>query len=121
MQNVQKVVRLEWQAIVVHYGFILDELQHELRTDLVLAHLAKRRLLSLMEAKDINKDNHSQLQKVYAMLRALESNNVVGRLPTFCAALTSAGQTDLAERIMQSEYLVIIYIVLQCKALAITM
>ena len=110
MQNVQKVVRLEWQAIMVHYGIILDELQHELQTQLVLGHLVRRRLLSLEIAKNIDREKHGEFQKISAIMLALGENDVVGRLPTFCAALTSAGQTHLADRIMQSEYLVKVYL-----------
>ena len=99
MQNEFKVIRLEWQAIHVNYSYMLEEMP----VDSIVPHLVERRLLSPTQAKSVN-DLGSRLEKVSALLQALRGNNVVGRLPTFCAALISAGLSHIAERLSKSKW-----------------
>ena len=104
MQNEHKVVRLEWQAIHVNYSYLLDEMAPAQ----LVPHLVERRLLTPEKAKEV-KEKGSRLQKVSTILQALFVNRVLGRLPTFCAALISAGQPHIAERLADSECCVGIY------------
>ena len=98
MQNEHKVFRLEWQAIHVNYSYLLDEMAPAQ----LVPHLVERRLLTPEKAKEV-KEKGSRLQKVSTILQALFVNRVLGRLPTFCAALISAGQPHIAERLADSE------------------
>ena len=106
MQNEHKVVRLEWQAIHVNYSYLQDEMAPAQ----LVPHLVERRLLTPEKAKEV-KEKGSRLQKVSTILQALMENLhadlVVGTLPTFCAALISAGQPHIAERLADSEYCII--------------
>ena len=99
MQNEYKVIRLEWQAIHVHYSYMLEEMP----AGKVVPHLVERRLLSPTRAKEV-KDLSSRLEKVSALLQALRVNSVVGILPTFCAALISAGLSHIAVRLSNSKW-----------------
>ena len=102
MQNEHKVIRLEWQAIHVHYSYMLDEMS----PDAVVPYLVERRLLSPERAKEVNEIS-SRLGKVTTILQALQGKIIVGLLPTFCAALISAGLSQIAERLTESEYMVL--------------
>ena len=99
MQNEHKVIRLEWQAIHVHYSYMLDEMS----PDAVVPYLVERRLLSPEQAQEVNEIS-SRLGKVTAILQALQGKIIVGRLPTFCAALISAGLSQISDRLTESEY-----------------
>ena len=101
MQNKHKVIRLAWQAIHVHYSYMLDEMS----PDAVVPYLVERRLLSSEQAKEVNEVS-SRPGKVTTILQALDEKEIVGRLPTFCAALISAGLSQLAERLTESERMV---------------
>ena len=92
------MVRLEWQAIHTNYSYILDELA----PDGLVPFLEERRLLSQEKAQDV-RGKSSRLQKLSTILQAMKESNIVGRLPTFCAALISAGQPHIAERLVHSE------------------
>ena len=98
LQNEHTVVRLEWQAIHTNYSYILDELA----PDGLVPYLEERRLLSQEKAQDVM-GKSSRLQKVSTILQALKESNIVGTLPTFCAALISAGQPHIARRLAHSE------------------
>ena len=98
MQNEHTVIRLEWQAIHTNYSYILDELA----PDGLVPYLEARRLLSREKAQDVT-GKSSRMQKVSTILQALRERSIVGRLPTFCAALTSAGQPHIARRLDYSE------------------
>ena len=74
----------------------------EMPADSVVPHLVERRLLSPTQAKEV-KDLGSRLEKVSVVLQALRGNMVVGRLPTFCATLISAGLSHIAERLSNSK------------------
>ena len=92
-------MRLEWEAIHVNYSYLLDQMA----PDEVLPHLAVRRLLTPEEVKEV-RGKTSQHQKTIAILRALDGHRVVGKLPTFCAALAStAGQEYIAEKLTHCE------------------
>ena len=98
MQNEHTVIRLEWQAIRTNYSYILDELA----PDGLVPYLEERRLLSREKAQDVT-GKSSRLQKVSTILQALKETTIVGTLPTFCAALISAGQPHIARRLNHSE------------------
>ena len=98
MQNEHTVIRLEWQAIHTNYSYILDELA----PDGLVPYLEEKRLLSQEKAQDVM-GKSSRLQKVSTILQALRESSIVGRLPTFCAALISAGQPHIARRLAHSE------------------
>ena len=100
MQNEYKVIRLERHTIDVHYCSMLSEIS----PDVLLPYLVDRRLLSSTEAANVN-EMSSQSKKILAILEALRKRNIVGALPTFCAALKSAQQPDIAERLSNSEYI----------------
>ena len=100
MQNEHEVIRLEWQAIHVHYSYMLDEMS----PDAVVPYLVERRLLSPEQAQEVNEIS-SRLGKVTTILQALQGKIIVGLLPTFCAALISAGLSQIAERLTESEYM----------------
>ena len=100
MQNEYKVIRLERHTIDVHYSYMLSEIS----PDVLLPYLVDRRLLSSTEAANVN-EMSSQSKKVLAILEALRKRIIVGTLPTFCAALKSAQQPDIAERLSNSEYI----------------
>ena len=70
--------------------------------DEVVLHLVERRLLSSEKAQYVI-EKSSQLQKVSTILESLNQSSTVGTLPTFCAALISAGQPHIAERLALSE------------------
>ena len=82
----------------MHYSYMLDEMS----PDAVVPYLVERRLLSPEQAKGVNEIS-SRLGKVTAILQALDGKDIVGELPTFCAALVSAGQSLIAERLTESE------------------
>ena len=90
----------------MHYSYMLDEMS----PDAVVPYLVERRLLSPEQAKEVNEIS-SRLGKVSAILQALQGKIIVGKsvgvLPTFCAALISAGLSQIAERLTESEYMVL--------------
>ena len=92
MQNEHKVTRLQRQAIHCNYSYLLDEMT----PDGLVPHLVARRLLTPEKAKEVS-GKSDRLQKITTILEALPA--VVGRLPTFCAALLDTGQPNVAERL----------------------
>ena len=98
MQNECKVVRLEARAIKVHLSYIMAEMS----PDAVLPHLVDRRLLSSSEAAEVVQKS-SKLEKSLAILEKINEINIVGVLPTFCAALKSAQQTAIADTLLKSK------------------
>ena len=98
MQNEHTVIRLEWQAIHTNYSYILDELA----PDVLVPYLEERRLLSPEKAQHVTRKS-SRLQKMSTILQTLKESSIVGRLPTFCAALISAGQPHIARKLAHSE------------------
>ena len=101
MQNEHKVMRLQLQAIDSHYSHLLEEMSAEE----VVPHLVQRRLLTETQAAAVWEES-SPPDRVVAVVEAVrdDENDVVGRLPTFCAALVSAGLPHVAERLLNSEY-----------------
>ena len=93
MQNERKVVRLQMQSIHVNYSYLLDEMA----PDELVPHLVARRLLTPDEAKVV-KGKSEREQRMIAILQALLNKDVVGMLPTFCAALRDTGQSNIAEK-----------------------
>ena len=98
MQNECKVIRLEGRAIKVHLSYIMAEMS----PDAVLPHLVDRRLLSSAEAAEVVEKN-SKREKSLAILKRLDKINIVGVLPTFCAALRSAQQAHVADTLSKSK------------------
>ena len=98
MQNEYKVIRLEGDAITIHCSYLMDEMS----PDAVVPYLVERRLLSPEKAAEVV-EMSSKTKKVSAILKALDEKGVVGRLSTFCAALISAGQQYIADRLTDSE------------------
>ena len=98
MQNEYKVIRLEKNAINIHCSYLIDEMS----PDAVVPYLVERRLLSPEKAAEVV-EMSSKTKKVYAILKALGEKVVVGQLSTFCAALISAGQQYIADRLTDSE------------------
>ena len=94
MQNEHNVIRLEWQTINVNYSYLLDEMAP---VELV-PHLVARRLLTPEKAKKVSAKS-DRLQKIATILEALRLQNVVGIIPTLCAALLDTGQPNVAERL----------------------
>ena len=94
MQNEHNVIRLEWQTINVNYSYLLDEMAP---VELV-PHLVARRLLTPEKAKEVSAKS-DRLQKIATILEALRLQNVVGIIPTLCAALLDTGQPNVAERL----------------------
>ena len=101
MQGEHKVIRLECQAIHVHFSYMLDEIA----PDQLLPHLVERKLLSRDKANEVMKMS-SRIEKVSAIIRQMIRWNAgVGTLPTFCAALVSAELPHIAKKLTDSEYL----------------
>ena len=100
MQNEYKVIRLEKDTINIHCSYLIDEMS----PDAVVPYLVERRLLSPEKAAEVV-EMSSKTKKVFAILKALDEKSVVGRLKlsTFCAALISAGQPHIADRLTDSE------------------
>ena len=98
MQNEYKVIRLEEDAINIHCSYLIDEMS----PDAVVPYLVERRLLSPEKAAEVV-EMSSKTKKVFAILEAVKEKAVVGRLSTFCAALISAGQQHIADRLTDSE------------------
>ena len=101
MQNVFKVIRLQLQAIHAHISYLMEEMT----VDEVVPHLVQMRLLSETQAAAVW-EMSSQQDKVTAVIDAVfeVKKRDVGILPTFCAALVSAEQAHIAERLFKSEY-----------------
>ena len=101
MQLEYKVIRLHRQAIDVNYSYLLEEMS----PDEVVPYLVQRRLLSQTQAAEVW-EKSSPLDKVHKIVAVLreEDNEVVGMFPTFCAALTSAQQLHISERLLSSEF-----------------
>ena len=104
MQNEHKVMRLQLQAIFSHISYLVEELS----TDDIVPHLIQRRLLTEAEGEEVW-GMSSQLEKVYKIVKELGSD-LVGRLPTLCAALFSVGQPHAAKRLHNSEFLSVSYL-----------
>ena len=102
MQNEYRVKRLQYQAISSHISYLVKELS----TDEIVPHLIQRRLLTEAEGGEVL-GMRSQLEMVYRIVQELQSerNELVGRLPTLCAALLSARQPHVAEKLHNSEFL----------------
>ena len=102
MQNEHKVKRLQYQVITSHISYLVEELS----TDEIVPRLIQRRLLTEAEGGKVL-GMSSQLEKVYRLVDELRSvrNDLVGRLPTLCAALLCARQPHVAERLHNSEFL----------------
>ena len=100
MQGEHKVIRLERQAIHIHFSYMLDEIA----PDQLLPHLVERKLLSRDKANEVMEIS-SQIEKVSAIIRETRANAVVGTLPTFCGALVSAELPHTAKKLTDSEYL----------------
>ena len=100
MQLEYKVFRLQLQALDVNYSYLLEEMS----PDEVVPYLVQRRLLTQKQAAEVW-EKSSQLDKVHKIVDVLrkQRKNVVGMLPTFCAALTNARQLCIAERLFNSE------------------
>ena len=98
MLNEYKVIRLEEDTISIHCSYLIDEMS----PDAVVPYLVERRLLSPEKATKVV-EMSSKTKKVFAILKALQQKSVVGRLSTFCAALISAGQPHIADRLTDSE------------------
>ena len=76
--------------------------------DEVLPHLAARRLLTREKVGEVEK-KINRLQKITTILEAIHDQRIVGRLPTFCAALAStAGQEHAAETLTHCECVITI-------------
>ena len=99
MQYEDKVKRLQYQAIFSHISYLVKELS----TDEIVPHLIQRRLLTEAEGGEVL-GMSSQLEKVYRIVQELRSirNYLVGTFPTLCAALLSARQPHVAERLHSS-------------------
>ena len=100
MQGEHKVIRLERQAIHIHFSYMLDEIA----PDQLLPHLVERKLLSRDKANEVMEIS-SRIEKVSAIIRETRANAVVGTLRTFCAALVSAELPHIAKKLTDSEYL----------------
>ena len=97
MQNEYKVIRLEEDVLGIHISYLIDEMS----PDAVVPYI-ERRLLSPEKAIEVV-EMSSNTKKVSAILEALVEKSVVGKLSTFCAALISAGQPHIADRLTDSE------------------
>ena len=102
MQNEYKVMRLQLQAIISNISYLVEELS----TDEIVPQLIKRRLLTEAEGEKVLGVG-SQLEKVYKIVQELRCVTLylVGTLPTLSAALLSARQPHVAERLHNSEFL----------------
>ena len=98
MQNEYKVIRLEGDAISIHCSYLMDEMS----PDAVVPYLVETKLLSPEKAAEVV-EMSSKTKKVFAILEAVKEKVVVGQLSTFCAALISAGQPHIADRLTDSE------------------
>ena len=98
MQNEYKVIRLEGDTINIHCSYLIDEMS----PDAVVPYLVERRLLSPEKAVEVV-EMSSDTNKVGSILKALGEKGGVGKLSTFCAALISAGQQHIADRLTDSE------------------
>ena len=106
MQREHKVMRLEWEVIHVHYSYLLDQMA----PDEVLPHLAARRLLTPEKVKEV-REKTNQRQKTNAILETLGGQRAVGRLPTFCAALSeTAGQEHIAQKLTHCEFIMLLHV-----------
>ena len=101
MQNEFKVVRLQIQAIEAHISYLMEEMS----VDEVVPHLVQMRLLSEAQATAVW-EMSSRQGKVSAVINAVNEgvNDAVGMLSTLSAALVSAEQAHIAERLLNSEY-----------------
>ena len=95
MQNEHKVVRLEHVTMLVLVSYLMDSMSPEK----VVPHLVKRRLLTHDAAVEVLR-MHVQ---VPGIVDRIEKHMKVGMLSTLCAALFSAGQSNVAERLLNSK------------------
>ena len=93
-----KVIRLQFQAIATHLSYLMKEMS----PDKLLPHLVQHKLLTKKESEEVLK-LYMEPMRVYKIINTIRSKEVVGRLPTFCAALVSAGQPHIAETLYESE------------------
>ena len=103
MQNEHKVVRLQLQTLDAHNGYLLERMS----PDDVVPHLIQRRLLTQNEAGEVREETSRQ-EKVFVIIDKIRRHKKdkkygVGKLPTFCAALLSAGQPHVSQRLLKSE------------------
>ena len=93
-------MRLQLQAIFSHISYLIGELP----VDDLVPHLVQRRLLTETQGREVQWMS-GQPAKVSHMIDALreDENDFAGRLPTFCAALVSIGQTSIVEKLSNSE------------------
>ena len=97
MQNEHKVVRLEHVTMQVLFSYLMDSMSPEK----VVPHLVKRRLLTQDAAVEVLR-MHIQ---VPGIVDRIGKHMKVGMLSTLCAALFSAGQSNVAERLLNSKYI----------------
>ena len=99
MHREYKVIRLESEAIEVNYSYLLEHLA----PDELLPQLTARRLLTPKKMKQI-KNMSSRQKQITTILNVLRGFMVVGKLPTFCAALSSIpSQEHITEQLRQCE------------------
>ena len=98
MQSEHKIIRLEGQAIHVHFSYMLDEMA----PDQLVPHLVERKLFSRDKANKV-KDMSSRVEKVSAIIQEIKTSQVIGTLPTLCAALVSAELPCIAKTLEESE------------------
>ena len=99
MQNEFKVTRLQLQTINTHIGYLMETMSLEK----TVPQLVERRILSHRQAEELWQETSHQ-QKVISVIDAFKNiPTSLGKLPTFCAALVSAGQPNIAEKLLNSE------------------
>ena len=98
MMNECKVIRLEGRAISVHLSYVIAEMS----PDAVLPHLVDRRLLSSSEAAEVVQKS-CKPEKSLTIIKKIRMSQILGVLPTFCAALRSAQQAHIADTLSKSK------------------
>ena len=105
MHREYKVIRLEWEAIEFNYSYLLEHLA----PNELLPQLAARRLLTPEKMKQV-KNMSSRQKQITTILNVLRVLLVVGKLPTFCAALSSIpSQEHITEQLRQCENFILYY------------
>ena len=99
MQNEFKVTRLQLQTINAHIGYLMETMSLEK----TVPQLVERRILSHRQAEGLWQESTHQ-QRLVFVIEAFKKIPTLGRLQTFCAALVSAGQPNIAEKLLNSEY-----------------
>ena len=98
MHSEHRVIRLGHTSVDVHYSCLIDKLS----PDQLVPHLVQRRLLKPETAAKIG-EIESHIKKVSLIVKSRGDCHVAGMLPTFCAALISAGNQRVADVLMSSE------------------